>query len=1064
MKKKLIQIFILLAILMVFFTGCPMPSNYLNDEPQAVPGGEPGNLPFTGVKLTLPRYAPWLGQAVAASGQSRAFAFNDKVHIIVKSSDNTEVFNNTFSPELDGSQEISCNVVIPSGTGYTAEVEIFNNVVSTTDPVVTGTSEAFDITEGNSTNVSVFCLPVSPQTVAADTPHDLNMVPMLLAEGPGPMTTGSEQWFSAVMPDSGYMEISFTVPDDITAYFSVFDPNGALVSRWAPGRLPGSYTTEIGGPAGETCYLVVVFAHSSSTDQVSGSVSYTELTPKYLTDEDVPDPELRTLMESYTGKEFTITGSPAPANPISDMDLAALDRLFCDGVSGITNLTGLSYCKNIDFLLLNGNNLSGDNVHWEELASLTNLTGVDVCGCDLQNLDFVEHLNNPGFRQIVVYNNPDIGLSDILKINSTRFPKLFDFGFTDYDTSGDGVADPIPTSDWSAIVDELALFEHLGELRIGRLSLTDDMFNELLTEVINLRKINWEWLDLSYSQISDLSNLVGLPNLSCLNMAGTDITDLVPLKLLYDNDGAFHDSESWVDIRNCNLDLLPGSPNRAVVDYLIDHGVRVIYEEGNTLVAPPGHEADFVFTEDHRVFIYFDTEMAEDPLNNPDNFTVSINSGPSVNPTHSEVILGSEDTVLGVKLYLDNIIDEGLSLDDTINIEISENVVTADSQTLPPEERSLSFTFEVDLSKVGFDETDISYDSPAAGNVSIGALDIDPSLIYNTGFAPADDDEVFISAVTRVSFGLVDVGKTHTHPNSSGDLSQTWDMPLGTVYSLSDSSAPIVVNPEQFYAYILNYNDVDVNGHVVSYQAEFVVIRPTLPLDDVRVDVTLNMDYTGSIDIGEDVNEHPIYVYLTYSDTMAPFAWGEVNSRNGSFDFDDYLIPRGTEVKAIAWIDTDDSDTLTGDDRYIEYTTPISVNGGSATLNFDDTNLYTRDEIDITNWRGFYIDDDIYEEMNLYITGDAVSILRINPSDYGDGLYINNYGTIVSHVNLDTASGIDTGHLIFQMDYHPHQPFIGKYAKITWTDNNGITLDKIYYYYDTAAEAEAATEGGHSFK
>ena len=57
---------------------------------------------------------------------------------------------------------------------------------------------------------------------------------------------------------------------------------------------------------------------------------------------------------------------------------------------------------------------------------------------------------------------------------------------------------------------------------------------------------------------------------------------------MYDVDGAFHSlypgSSQHIDIRYCNLELWPGSPNMAVVDYLIENGVRVYYEEGNQMV------------------------------------------------------------------------------------------------------------------------------------------------------------------------------------------------------------------------------------------------------------------------------------------------------------------------------------------------------------------------------------------------------------------------------------------------------------------------------------------------
>ena len=68
-----------------------------------------------------------------------------------------------------------------------------------------------------------------------------------------------------------------------------------------------------------------------------------------------------------------------------------------------------------------------------------------------------------------------------------------------------------------------------------------------------------------------------------MDLNNNNITDLALLRTMYDN-GAFNDDGSGdVNINNCNLELWPGSPNRTVVDYLIDHGVDMDYEDGNIL-------------------------------------------------------------------------------------------------------------------------------------------------------------------------------------------------------------------------------------------------------------------------------------------------------------------------------------------------------------------------------------------------------------------------------------------------------------------------------------------------
>lgn len=114
-------------------------------------------------------------------------------------------------------------------------------------------------------------------------------------------------------------------------------------------------------------------------------------------------------------------------------------------------------------------------------------------------------------------------------------------------------------------------------LRMCHNSLT----NTSLSSIAELQ--NLEYLQLGENpSISGLSALTALTNLENLIADELAITDRSPLRTLY-NAGAFRGDDTETNSESCGLDLSTGTTNRSVIDYLVNAGVDVAWESGNTV-------------------------------------------------------------------------------------------------------------------------------------------------------------------------------------------------------------------------------------------------------------------------------------------------------------------------------------------------------------------------------------------------------------------------------------------------------------------------------------------------
>ena len=332
-----------------------------------------------------------------------------------------------------------------------------------------------------------------------------------------------------------------------------------------------------------------------------------------LLETDVPDAELRRLLEDILGKSF---------GQITDEDMAGIDSLSlnCDDYS-VSDLTGIEYCTGLwGFYFWNSNITDYSELIYldklevltirdsvlsdpSQLSSLTGLTTLYLYENEIDDLSFISGFSN--LEKLKLGENP-LDITDLSVITSVNFPNLeylkLDNGYSpepiDMNTDFDALCNILKSLDklinlemddfYMGNVDFQTLYTKVLEprkLEWENLALTDnDMGNSSLALLANLE--NLEILDLFANDITDLSAITGMTNLRVVSFEENEITDLAPLKTLYDNGGLRADSDANVaelNIELCNLDLRTGTANKEIIDYLVSGGVSVTYTDGNAV-------------------------------------------------------------------------------------------------------------------------------------------------------------------------------------------------------------------------------------------------------------------------------------------------------------------------------------------------------------------------------------------------------------------------------------------------------------------------------------------------
>lgn len=331
---------------------------------------------------------------------------------------------------------------------------------------------------------------------------------------------------------------------------------------------------------------VVSFAISGCPDPTKPPEEAGSSDPRPVTEEDVPDPALRSLFEVATEKPFA---------EITTADLSALIALDAkhdfEASGGIADLTGIELCTELSELNLDGNSSLH---HIDPLASLEKLKTLALQGCPVADYSILGDMTS-----LVMLSISPSSVASISWLTTTNLPNLTGIGLhSHYELAySEDLIDLIKEFPWKKFwiglqLNELQfdeLFEQVLEPNAGKLrsfglydasQLENDRIDRV-SEFGDLRSLTiWN------SNIVAINFITGLTGLKLLDLRGnTGLTDLSPIETLHMSGGLALD-EDWtplVNIESLEMDLTPGTRNREVVDYLIENGIPVLWELGNTV-------------------------------------------------------------------------------------------------------------------------------------------------------------------------------------------------------------------------------------------------------------------------------------------------------------------------------------------------------------------------------------------------------------------------------------------------------------------------------------------------
>ena len=241
----------------------------------------------------------------------------------------------------------------------------------------------------------------------------------------------------------------------------------------------------------------------------------------------IPDPNLRAFIEEKLGK--------TPNTPITVEDMTRLHRIFPEEM-GIRDLTGLEFATNLEWLKIQGNQISDIS----PIAGLPKLDLLDISGNEISDLSALAGLKN--LRHVKVSHNNISDLSPLAGLpNLNRF-----------DSWGNPVSDLSPLIELEVIdicggepdVSTLAGAKNLKELYLLGGGVSDVSPVAKLTGLTRLRVAgnpvsdisplakltNLKWLELSENKIVDVSPVAKLKNLTWLHVGGNMISDFSPLE------------------------------------------------------------------------------------------------------------------------------------------------------------------------------------------------------------------------------------------------------------------------------------------------------------------------------------------------------------------------------------------------------------------------------------------------------------------------------------------------------------------------------------------------------
>jgi hypothetical protein len=364
------------------------------------------------------------------------------------------------------------------------------------------------------------------------------------------------------------------------------------------------------------------------------------------------------------------------------------------------------------------------------------------------------------------------------------------------------------------------------------------------------------------------------------------------------------------------------------------------------------------------------------------------------------------------------------------------------------DDRSLTYPFLVDLSAAGFNDTMITYDSPAAGNVSIGAIGADPASaqIFDPSFTPVNDgdyaDSLAVYAFQDSLFWGALAGGTEDSPNSDPqDLTAAWNNPLGPVTNAGPDSTALTVEPEYPYQYLLTYSDTNQEwSTTVIYSADVVTVDPTLPLDFdgswLLSNIDLSDGYTAGTDGYEMIISNSEYTLIyTGPSYYGNFSYGTVDSYDTGSGYmviqqtDDNLDPsaNGQYFKETYTINSGELSItcFEGKDTATEAVNSNTVIWGPSAGMTAVTNT-------VPEITGVWAGADEGGQIEYAFTPTKIGFERFDDFAFGAG---TGGGDIISVDN-------DTNTIIFQMKRHSLDGTqVDQYFKLTYTHSSMVPVN-----------------------
>ncbi len=240
------SIFWFLAVVLIL-SGCMIDSSdYVESSTQ-----ETGSL-----EVTVAPVAPWVvtdkQDASSSSSQviSKAILGIGKIDFELKTSANVLV--DSWTTIVSDFMSTTDTRTVPAGNDYVLYAYVYNTVVSTTSPTVSGSASNIDVSPGATVSVTVTCLPISPTSTTED-----------YWTSTYSLSTGGEKWFIVSTP---YMTTRFhirSVSGDMDIY--IFNPDGTYTTYFNASTATESY---VDVPTPSNPYYIGMWGFSTGSGQV----------------------------------------------------------------------------------------------------------------------------------------------------------------------------------------------------------------------------------------------------------------------------------------------------------------------------------------------------------------------------------------------------------------------------------------------------------------------------------------------------------------------------------------------------------------------------------------------------------------------------------------------------------------------------------------------------------------------------------------------------------------------------------------------------------------------------